>query len=521
MTPPSLDQLLDGIHARTLRDRITQPLADKEWVWHKLLGKGELGYIHGMGGLSKSLLTQAMFAQRANPAYGFLLDLPVSPGITRALDAENDDSIVDYRLRRLGVAADTAGLVYDTVDTGLLGQAQHAGLLDELLEHLITEVAATLLILDSWGTLWGLDEIDQPAVQQFFDSLNRVRKRTGCAIALIGHDNRKGDYRGLALIHNNVQSRIHLKPTREQDDEDEPVTDITIRHKKQRAGALIRPIPFTVTWSAHRIALTSTATHAGKLEHVVRYIQDAGGELVPTRTLTTQFGLGRNWVSDHADMLHACGLERDNEVDPRQSSGWRIRLPQHPQNSDPSHRDRSTMRVCDLPGETPQTPKDRITMRVCDLPGDVPPTGVSNTPPQGRVEREPTATPIDPEVNVPSDSELAILAELDEMVANGEAEWLDVTHGDRTVTELKRPIQRLAYRPDEAATLRTVVVRPIPVATAGACRTCARGVYVGARLVPVTRAPAVARQADDPMTDGRLPLSGENTKRGRVQPHSS
>ena len=270
------------------------------------------------------------------------------------------------------------------------------------------------------GTLWGLDEIDQPAVQQFFDSLNRVRKRTGCAIALIGHDNRKGDYRGLALIHNNVQSRIHLKPTREQDDEDEPVTDITIRHRKQRAGALIRPIPFTVTWSAHRIALTSTATHAGKLEHVVRYIQDAGGELVPTRTLTTQFGLGRNWVSDHADMLHACSLERDNEVDPRQSSGWRIRLPQDPQNSDPSHRDRSTIRVCDLPGETPQTPKDRITMRVCDLPGDVPPTGVSNTPPQGRVERGATATPIDPEVDVPSDSELAILAELDEMVAKAD-----------------------------------------------------------------------------------------------------
>lgn len=319
--PGPLADLLDQVHRRSLRERITKPLPPMKWEWHGLLAEHQLAYLHGMGGLSKSLLAQA-FAGRSRG--GFLLDRPVRSARTLYLDAENDDTIIDDRLRRLGVGADDT-LIYHRVEPGILAASGRR--LDALLEHLITEAEATRTILDSAGSLWGDDELDQVKVQAFFNSLNRVRLSAGSAILLLGHDNRRGDYRGLALIHNLVQSRIHIRPTNPADEKEDggPVTDLTLRHHKQRGAAPVPKMPFRVTWTPQRVSFASTLAHSGMLETIVRKIHTAGGSTVPTSALQAEFGLPKNWLGEHADMLHMCGCERDREDDPRQSRGWRPR----------------------------------------------------------------------------------------------------------------------------------------------------------------------------------------------------
>ena len=368
-----LPPLLERVHRRSLRDRITQPLPPVSWVWHGLVAEQQLAYLHGMGGLSKSLIAQAFAVTRQRG--GFLLDRYVPPGGTVYLDAENDDALVDDRLRRLGAGVAAGGLEYHRVDSGLLGEAgEH---LRYLLRHLIEEAAADVLILDSWASLWGRDEIDHQAVQAFFNVLNTVRVECRCAVLLIGHDNRRGDYRGLAVNHNSVQSRLHVRPTRKEVDaeEDGAITELTLWHKKQRSASTAPKTPFVVDWKAHRVALSSTLAHAGALAEVVKLLR-ASSKVVATQEIVERFGLSKNFLSERADQLHACGCERDREDDPRLSRGWRF-VPDGLRGSD---RDLSTMRVSAVPEMNPVAHRDLSTMRVSAVPEIVPLRGSEDTP---------------------------------------------------------------------------------------------------------------------------------------------
>ena len=396
---PVLQQLLDRVSRRTIRDRITRKLPPKRWVWDGYIGAGELAYLHGMGGLAKSLVAQALAPQRIRPQVGFLLDRPVTPGVTLYLDAENDDAVIDDRLRRLGVGADADNIVYWTIEPGSLGQAQDAGLLDQLLEHLIREAGADLAVFDSWSTLWGKDEIDHVAAQEFFNSLNRVRRTTACALLLIGHDNRRGDFRGLAVIHNSVQSRMHLKPTRDRDadatDEDDvpiPVSDLTLWHEKQRSAALLPKLPLTVTWTSNRVMVRAAGRHAGAIEKVVNHVYARRPEIVPTKELAELAGVERSYINKRIDLLHRSGLERDREDSPTQSTGWRVASAE----SNPAPAQGSTMRAADPVLVTPETPAQGSTMRAADPVLDAPPTGEGVTPvgtTAGGRQQQPTAHP--------------------------------------------------------------------------------------------------------------------------------
>jgi AAA domain len=356
--------LLEQVHRRATRDRITRPLPPVRWLWHGLLAEHQLGMLHGMGGLSKSVLAQALAVEHIRG--GYLLGRPVAAGRVVYLDAENDDRDTDDRLRRLGVGAGDDALAYHRVDTGILAVEEE--LLVEFLQHMAAENDASLLVLDSWSSIWGQDEVDHPLVQGFFNALNRVRQVAECSILLVHHDNRRGDYRGLAVIHNSVQSRLHVKPTREEDEDKTNITDITLWPRKQRSGVCLPKMPYTVEWEARRLGLTVNSVPQRMVELVVDHVTDAAGEVVPTTTMIEQFSLSKNWFNRHADQLHFCGIERDNEEQPRLSRGWRFRFPGDSGFSGGTDNHAGLRRSPDEPGNA----GDRSTMRPSVVPSGAP-----------------------------------------------------------------------------------------------------------------------------------------------------
>jgi hypothetical protein len=93
-------------------------------------------------------------------------------------------------------------------------------------------------------------------------------------------------------------------------------------------------LPFTVDWQEHQILFTPDNADASKVERVVRYVNMAGGKVVDNRELSQRFELSKNFFNRHASLLHAAGIERDNELEPRQSRGW-FRSPDRSPGNDP------------------------------------------------------------------------------------------------------------------------------------------------------------------------------------------
>ena len=321
--PAPLVPLLGGIHRRSTHDRVSLPIPDHPHIWQGYFLAGQFGMLHGDGGLYKSALAAKLACEHTNPDGGWLLGRPVMPGRCVYIDAENDDNVIDDRLRRLGLQADNDRLEYHTVDGGLLGRAQQAGVLVDLIGELVTPNQATLLVIDGLASAWGLREDEQHVVQSFLDDVNRARREYGCAVLLIHHDQRSGgDYRGFGNLHNSIRLRFHLKPTHERD-EDAPTNEITLHHKKQSQGPRLPRLPFVVDWQEHRITFTPDKADAAKVEQVVRYVQMAGGNVVDNRELAKRFDLSRNFFNRNSGVLHAAGIERENEVNPYNSRGWR------------------------------------------------------------------------------------------------------------------------------------------------------------------------------------------------------
>ena len=83
-----------------------------------------------------------------------------------------------------------------------------------LLEALIAETEAGLVIIDSLSSVMDGDENSKQDTQPVFTNLRHVAELTGAAIIVIHHSNRAGGYRGSSAIKGALEAMVQVNSKR-------------------------------------------------------------------------------------------------------------------------------------------------------------------------------------------------------------------------------------------------------------------------------------------------------------------
>lgn len=225
-----------------LDELLANPPPDPDFAWGNQAGGyielGTLCVLHGDGGLGKSLIGQGLC--RRYTLGKEWLGQQCNGGIALYLDGENSLAEIARRLYSFEFRPGDENLKYGRVQFPILLDPA-AG--EKLMDELILDTGATLIVLDSQRALWGGDEREQLEVRPMYDMLARVAEKHMVAILLIHHDNKSGLYSGSTDINAAVVSRIHLERKAPKDRSDRRRI---LWHEKSRSGPEQEPVTFTV-----------------------------------------------------------------------------------------------------------------------------------------------------------------------------------------------------------------------------------------------------------------------------------
>lgn len=225
-----------------LDEILANPPPDPDFAWGNQQGGyielGTLCVLHGDGGLGKSLIGQGLC--RRYTLGKEWLGQTTQGGVALYLDGENSLAEIARRLYSFEFRPGDHQLKYGRVQFPILLDPA-AG--EQLMDELILDTGATLIVLDSQRALWGGDEREQLEVRPMYDMLARVAEKHLVAILLIHHDNKSGIYSGSTDINAAVVSRIHLE---KHDPKNRKDRRRVLWHEKSRSGPEQEPVSFTV-----------------------------------------------------------------------------------------------------------------------------------------------------------------------------------------------------------------------------------------------------------------------------------
>ncbi|GHU39636.1 hypothetical protein FACS1894105_14400 [Clostridia bacterium] len=168
-----------------------------KWMWEPYIALGKITLVQGDGGIGKStmLLAIAAAVTRGEEVGGSGVYAPPAAAIYQSAEDGYAD-VVKPRLLRLGANCDRVHVI-DESDNPLT-------LSDERIEQAIVKADAKLFILDPLQAyLGGSDMHSVNGIRPLMKRLSAVAERTGCALILISHLNKRGgqaQYRGLGSI---------------------------------------------------------------------------------------------------------------------------------------------------------------------------------------------------------------------------------------------------------------------------------------------------------------------------------
>ena len=179
----------------TMQDIEAEPVP---WLWEPYIPCGKITIVQGDPGDGKTTMMLAIVAAITNGEAlpGGFADVPADVIFQTAEDGLADT--IKPRLELLG--ADCSRI--HVIDEG----EQPLSLSDERIERAIVETGAKLLIIDPLQAyLNGADMHSARGMRPLMKSLGAAAERTGCAVVIIGHLNKKSigtraQYRGLGSI---------------------------------------------------------------------------------------------------------------------------------------------------------------------------------------------------------------------------------------------------------------------------------------------------------------------------------
>ena len=138
-------------------------------------------------------------------------------------------------------------------------------LFDALREQ-IMDVGVKLAILDSATQIAAIPESNRPLVTRCIQALTRICREAGCAIVMIGHNNRDGDFSGSTAWENRVRSRIHMKRDKDEDGSE------TIKLCRPKANYAAREDGVALEWhnGAYRCTDHRFETYGDRLDREMR-----------------------------------------------------------------------------------------------------------------------------------------------------------------------------------------------------------------------------------------------------------
>ncbi|MDR0861357.1 MAG: AAA family ATPase [Oscillospiraceae bacterium] len=168
-----------------------------QWLWEPYIALGKITLVQGDGGIGKSTMARAIAAAvtRGEEVGGTGVYAPPASVIYQSAEDGYAD-VVKPQLMKLGADCSRVRVI-DESERGLT-------LSDERIEEAIVKAGARLFILDPLQAyLGGSDFHSVNGIRPLMKSLSAVAERTGCAVVIIGHLNKKGgqaQYRGLGSI---------------------------------------------------------------------------------------------------------------------------------------------------------------------------------------------------------------------------------------------------------------------------------------------------------------------------------
>lgn len=223
---------------------------ERSWAWDGYIERGTLVVLHGDGGTGKSLL--AGHLARAVSAGGRCLGRPTTQGRVVIIDAENKRDIIARRIHALDYAtAPTDSIHYYRASDTILGRS---GAVDtDRLRTIILTHQPSIVILDSQRGLWAGEEKENLEIRALYRRLQAVAEDLDCAIILIHHDRRAGDFSGGGDIHNSADTRLWL----ERPDREKP--ERLLHHAKARDSAELPKASYTFSFDQALGVFTFTA----------------------------------------------------------------------------------------------------------------------------------------------------------------------------------------------------------------------------------------------------------------------
>lgn len=169
-----------------------------DWILEGIIASPDISVIYGDGGVSKSLLIQALAVAMANGDKEFLGMSLLKHGRVLYIDEENPEDVVRGRLKKLGLTEAGQKNLYYVWYGGVRLDAEPEKLFED-----VQEFDPAVLFIDSFSRIQTSPENDSDVMNKVFtDAIYPVARKLKVPIIALHHTNKTGGIRGSTAIRN-------------------------------------------------------------------------------------------------------------------------------------------------------------------------------------------------------------------------------------------------------------------------------------------------------------------------------